>query len=254
MGARTMMLLVSACAGSALAGPDWVEIPDAGRITPQVIPLVDQPESIVGELSGMDFDGGPDIADSYRLKIDTPGTFVATLSPVVLRPAPADKQSGANDPSVEANTNFDGALWLFRTDRLGLLANRDAGQNQPLARLSGFSTDGTGVRIPGPGEYILAVSYNDVFPVSASGPIFNFDDQGGPFQVSGPDGGGASVPFNNWFIPPGTTRPPGMYTVSIITERPRQTIDCCPGDANGDRIINFADITTVLSRWGRPCP
>ena len=26
------------------------------------------------------------------------------------------------------------------------------------------------------------------------------------------------------------------------------------GDANGDGTVNFADITTVLARWGEACP
>jgi hypothetical protein len=28
----------------------------------------------------------------------------------------------------------------------------------------------------------------------------------------------------------------------------------CMGDANGDAIVNFSDITAVLSNWGAVCP
>jgi hypothetical protein len=43
-----------------------------------------------------------------------------------------------------------------------------------------------------------------------------------------------------------------------ITQGPtwtfRTAVCCCPGDSNGDRTVNFADITKVLEQWLSTCP
>lgn len=46
---------------------------------------------------------------------------------------------------------------------------------------------------------------------------------------------------------------PAGYTVSNYW-RFRTAVCCCPGDANGDRTVNFADITKVLEQWLMSCP
>jgi len=236
--AMMLSVCVLGVSGAALAGPDWTEIPDAGKLTPQLIPLPSQPSTIFGELAGLDADGGPDIADSYRLKIDTPTTLVI---------------SSAMIPLVGAGvTNFNSVLFLFDVDGFGLLANDDISQNNPLSRLVGYSTDGTGVVIPGPGNYILAISFNDVTPANIDGPIFAIGpgSVGGPFQISGPDGLGGMMPRDRW-IGNIATHQPSQYLIRI-EPLPPQVL--CPGDANGDRLVNFQDITAVLSNWQIVCP
>jgi len=235
-------LMAMACSlaivGLAAAGPDWTEIPDAGKLTPQLITLPSQPSTIIGELAGLDADGGPDIADTFRLKIDTPTTLVISSAMIPLVGAGA--------------TNFDSVLYLFTIDGFGLLANDDISQNNNLSRLLAYSTDGTGVVIPGPGEYILAISYNDVAPGNMAGAIFSQGpgSVGGPFQISGPDGPGGSAPFDRW----GGNMNPHPASTYLIQIRPLPPRPPCAGDANGDSVVNFQDITAVLANWQATCP
>lgn len=231
-------------AAGASAGPDWTEIPDAGKLNPQIIALPVQPKSIFGMLTGLDADGGLDVADTYDLFIENSeeviiktggGSLLVTLEP---------------GEGERGQTDFNTALWLFRLDDTGLLANRDAGPGQVFSRILPIATDGTGARIPGPGRYILAVSYDDVAPITGAGlPIFNFSNAPGATQVSGPDGAGGSQPYASWANET-TMRPPGTYRIVITPQ------DCppgCFGDANGDTHVDFLDITTVLSVWGSSC-
>jgi hypothetical protein len=228
-------------ASAASAGPDWTEAPDAGKNTGQVITLAFQPNSITGSLTGLDADGGIDAVDLFELEIEDPNTIkIATDTTAVVE--------------FRGNANFDASLWLFRMDKRGLLANANANDFSPAARLFSSSTDGTSARIPGPGRYLLAVSFGDVFPVGQTAgtppqPIFEFNDGSGIFQISGPDGPGGQSPFVNWagnFV----TRPTAVYTITIsgLEECPR-----CPGDANFDNKVNFDDITTVLGFFGTMC-
>ncbi|MGP1310040.1 MAG: hypothetical protein ACTS27_07585 [Phycisphaerales bacterium] len=39
----------------------------------------------------------------------------------------------------------------------------------------------------------------------------------------------------------------------VLTGLPRPILTDCPGDTNGDGIVNFADLNTVLSEFGEPC-
>ena len=236
-------IAVASISGSALAGPDWTEIPDAGKLTPQSITLPIQPDSITGVLSGTDANGGPDVVDSYDLIIESGETFVATTSEMV-------------PLSRSGPTNFNAALWLFRLDRTGLVANRDINTEDDGARLFSMPTDGTPVQIttpPGGARFILAVSYNDVSPVTTNGqPIFDFMDGAGPFQVSGPDGVMPGMPgmFGQWQpLPAG--RPPVKYRIRILGRCGQVTQ--CPGDADLSGTVNFTDITTVLANLGAMC-
>lgn len=241
---------------SASAGPDWTEVPDAGRITPQVVGIPVQPETIVGELAGMDADGGPDIADTYTIRVDKPGTFVATTGGIGGVPdtglSTTGSIGGVGDTRA-STTNFNTRLYLFQLSRVGLLANDNISPTRPVSRLLAFSTDGTDIRIPAPGNYILAVSFGDVFPVNANGQIFSLDDPlGGPFQVSGPDGSGGTAPFNGW-AGNIVARPPAKYAITILNECGAAPAPC-PADVNGDRFVTFADITAVLIQFGTACP
>lgn len=234
----TIMLVLAALASaSTFGGPDWTEIPDAGKFNPQLIPLTKQPRTITGDLIGLDADGGPDIADTYALKIDQDETLVVSTNvPLALR----------------GQTNFNATLYLFTQARVGLVANDDVSTGSNNARLWAYSTDGTGVRLNGPGTYILAVSFSDVTPANALGPIFAYGagTLGGRFQISGPDGAGGSQPFSTW---QGniTAHPAGTYEIRI---EPRTPPDPCIGDANGDLRVDFADVTAVLGNWQFFCP
>lgn len=46
---------------------------------------------------------------------------------------------------------------------------------------------------------------------------------------------------------------PSPYFIQVVGE---PTVNCtpCPGDANGDRMVSFDDITRVLISWGTSCP
>lgn len=241
----------------ASAGPDWTEIGDAGKSTPQLIGFPVQPQSISGVLGelpldglergpsgGNDADGGPDVADVYDILIETNEEFIATTY----------DQTFTITLEVEGertgSTNFDTALWLFRTDKRGLLANNDIASVNNRSRLLPVATDGTGARIATPGRYLIAVSFGDVAPVSSTGhPLFNFANNPGPTQVSGPDGAGGASSFVGW--QPDSPHPVRKYRIVI---RPTPCPPPCGGDANGDSIVNFMDITAVLAAWNMTCP
>lgn len=234
-------------------GPDWTEVGDAGKINAQMVALPVQPETITGFLGGPvlrmgDADGGPDVADVYDILITAPQEFMATTYSDPTFDLRLEMIGDDGEP-LTGPTNFDTALWLFRLDRRGLLANRNIDSSNELSRILPIATDGTGSRIPGPGRYLLAVSYGDMVPLSNGGQvIFNFSNPPGPDQVSGPDGPGGSMQFASWT--PDVERPMVKYRIRIS---PR---DCrpCPGDADGNGVVNFLDITTVLSRFGSTCP
>jgi hypothetical protein len=42
------------------------------------------------------------------------------------------------------------------------------------------------------------------------------------------------------------------YFIQVVADK-RTPCTGCPGDANGDGEVNFADITQVLTSWGLPC-
>jgi hypothetical protein len=242
----------------AFGGPDWTEGPtDAGKSTPQTVTLPIQPETISGTLGspaplrGMgDSDGGEDIADLYDIQIDVPDEFIATTVGLTLAAeVSVELPDGSRGPGVN---NFDTALWLFRLDRRGLLGHNDVSSTDVRSRLLPIATDGTGARLPGPGRYLLAISYGDVFPVSMPAgtafPIFSFTNAPGPTQVSGPDGQGGGGPLVTFV--PDSPHPVVSYRIIL---KPRACPAGCHGDANGDSVVNFADVTTVLSAWGAGC-
>lgn len=256
LSAKRIAVGLLVVASPALAGPDWTEGPtDAGKSTPQTVSLPIQPETISGQLGSPaplrgvgDSDGGEDIADLYDIQIDFPDEFIATTVTMTLA-LEVEGADGARGPGVN---NFDTALWLFRLDRRGLLAHNDLSASDHLSRILPIATDGTGARIPAPGRYLLAISYGDVFPVSSpmgtAFPIFNFANAPGPTQVSGPDGQGGA--FGHVTFLPDSPHPIVNYRIVI---KPQACPAGCQGDANGDLVVNFADVTTVLSAWGASC-
>ncbi|MBL8746911.1 MAG: hypothetical protein JNK58_11210 [Phycisphaerae bacterium] len=244
--------------GVAAAGPDWTEVGDAGKVNAQIVPFPVQPQFISGTLGdfplalldrgavggGNDSDGGPDVADVYEIQVEFNDEFIATTydpSFTVTLEVEGDERTGS--------TNFDTALWVFRQDRRGLLGNNDISATNNRSRILPIATDGTGSRIAAPGRYLIAVSYGDVAPVSLGGlPLFSFSNNPGSTQVSGPDGAGGSNGFVAWS--PNTLHPIRKYRISI---RPTPCPAHCAGDANGDGVVSFLDITSVLAAWNSSC-
>lgn len=194
----TWAALALVCApGVALAGPDWVEIGDAGP-SPRFaqVPTGLSPNSqlsfISGTLSGAadGADGNGDFEDMYYIRVNDPAAF-----------------------SIRTGTaNFPSALWLFNItvnfEAPGLLANTGEGPGSPQPRLVSVSNDGTGVKLTEPGDYLIAITGAGRVPVSRRGEIFSFAS---PFEVSGPDGPGGLNPFQNWS---GATLS-GSYTMAL---------------------------------------
>ncbi len=179
----------------ALAGPDWVEHGDAGSgytSAQAANGLLGQLTSISGSLnSGFD---GPDYEDCYLVRISDPVTFKFQIT----------------------NAGFAIQLWLFNItlagQAYGLLANQE-GPFENSAILLPASTDGTGVVIDTPGDYMLAITGRGNVPLSRTGAIFNFT---APQEISGADGPGGLNPLTGW-SGPGQT---GGYSIELTGAAP----------------------------------
>lgn len=171
---------VMSMAGMAVAGPDWLEQGDAGS----TITSAQKPQRPLGAESLESVSGSlaegfavPDYEDLYYIRIMDPGNFS-------IRPVFAD---------------FNVVLYLFNItvngEGYGLLGNDDESPTSSLPKLTAFSTDGTGVQVSVPGDYVLAVTGRGRTPVSRSGAIFNLAS---PTEISGPDGPGGFNPLMDW--------------------------------------------------------
>jgi len=182
---------VLASTGSALAGPDWDEIGDAGSLpaTAQAVVGTGPLSTIRGTLSSGGL-LGQDQQDMYLIQITEPtlifgGGFSATT-----------------DSLLGGSTKFDSALWLFDINGFGLLGTTaefgHRGSRDGGVTLGNSSTDGTGIMITMPGFYYLAISLADSVPLGMNGtPIFSFSKLG---EVSGPDGPGGVFPIADWSL------------------------------------------------------
>lgn len=166
--------------GTALAGPDWLEQGDAGStIGSAQVPSRPFGAAALTSIAGTLSDGfiEPDYEDLYLIRITDPGTFS-------IRPVSAD---------------FNVVLYLFNItingEGYGLLANNDESLTSNLPKLTGASTDGTGVIITFPGDYVLAVTGLGRMPTSRTGAMFNF---GSDTEISGADGPGGLNPLSSW--------------------------------------------------------
>jgi hypothetical protein len=186
----TAALAAVAITSTVLAGPEWVEKGDAGSLptTAQRITGVGSLTRIHGTLEGVTLNGTPDLVDAYILVISEPTTLFATT---------VDEFGGMAE--------FDSALWLMTTDGFGLLGNDDTSLSGPraagLEQSSGstllpFSTDGTGIVITEPGEYLLCISLWTHHPFSDGGSIYSLSNS---TEISGPDGPGGNLPVTGWF-------------------------------------------------------
>ena len=177
---RAGVVSLMALCGSAVAGPDWLEQGDAGSTIggaqkPTRPPGAPALTSIAGNLSEGFIEN--DYEDLYLIRITDPGAFS-------IRPAFAD---------------FDVVLYLFNItingEGYGLLGNNDESNTSTLPKLTGASTDGTGVIISFPGDYVLAVTGLGRTPMSRTGSMFNLASN---TEVSGADGPGGLNPLTNW--------------------------------------------------------
>ncbi len=99
-----------------------------------------------------------------------------------------------------------------------------------------------------------AVSVRDlaVFNDGAGAALF----VGGSFEQAGPFAGSNFARWNGCSACNGDANGDNMVNFADITAvlSNWQTNGANGGDANGDGVVNFADITTVLSNWQQPCP
>lgn len=179
---------------TAIAGPTFEEVPDAGSTPSTAQPTTGSGPSgrIKGELTANA--DASDFEDMFLICITNPEQFSATVDPVA--------------------TQFNSKLWLFRIDGTGLLANdNDAGSFPTVfSKLTPVATDGSGAALITPGLYFLAISNKDSTPTSAGGAIFN-DPTANGTEVSGPDGPGGGQPIQGWTHD--GTAPGGTYAIDI---------------------------------------
>lgn len=187
--AVVVSLGAAAAASPAVAGPDWVEIGDAGSLVSeaQAVVGVGQLNSIQGTLSNSL--GAPDYEDMYLIEILSPTTFFFDLSAA----------------------QFDTRVFLFNVtlagEAFGLLANDDTNAGT-TSFLTGLATDGSGAKVTQPGVYAIAITGQGRYPVSRTGPIFVFQSS---TEISGPDGPGGINPHEGW-DGQGTT---GSYNILV---------------------------------------
>jgi hypothetical protein len=176
---KTLGFLVAVCAlsGSAMAGPDWVEIGDAGSEfdSAQRVVGIGQPQRISGSLSSGFL---PDFEDIYIITIDDPSAFRFDLT----------------------NAPLNTMVYLFNVtladELLGLLANDDASAVDTGSLIdTPWATDSSGAKVSEPGTYAIAITGFHRRPLSRTGEIFAFAT---PTEVSGPDGPGAVNPLSGW--------------------------------------------------------
>lgn len=167
---------VVVCTSFALAGPDWIEIGDAGGMvnTGQRTFGTGPLNTIAGSLStGF---GMGDYEDMFLISVTDPSQFSLTL----------------------LNATFDAQLFMFNVtlpgEAFGLLANQGTiDSNVPV--LGPMSTDGSGAQLTMPGIYAIAITGMGRTPISITGEIFNFAS---PTEISGADGPGGLNPHSGW--------------------------------------------------------
>lgn len=180
MTPRPTLVALAAITAAALASHAqvWVEGPDADGQTPQNTvgggPLV----SIVGMLGNA---AGADYEDAFRIRITNPAAFRA---------------------STVGGASFDTQLFLFDSSGRGVTFNDDS---------TGLQSTITGMFVPGPGVYTLAISAYDNDPRD----VFNNQIwQDSPFGVErAPDGPGAMNVLAAWDHSSGSNA--GAYRIDL---------------------------------------
>lgn len=176
---RLPLTLSTLCfAAPALAGPNWIEVGDAGSSLltaqrPTLPPGVTELQTISGNLDPT----AADFEDLYIIDISQPVMFSMTTG----------------------ISTFNPVLYMFNItvndEAFGLLANDDQAAGNPIPRLLPAATDGTGAMINEPGLYLIAITGAGRFPLSSTGAIFIFANA---TEISGADGPGGINPHAGW--------------------------------------------------------
>lgn len=157
----------------------------------------------------------PNDVDMYLICIPNPSAFVAS--------------------TIDA-TGWDTQLWLFRCDGTGIMHNDDH-QTSIESRL-----DNSLNCITEPGIYLLAISgYGRTAVDSAGNPLWTTTDLRCAPSASRLAG---------W---QGVSDESGGYRIALsgVAFAPAQGCPACPGDVNGDRLVDDADLLTVLFNFGQ---
>lgn len=230
---RYIIELQGACTASRPAAPErcvfdgWREMEDGGGDAGELpenaqkvySPDRDPCQSPITRIRG---NNAASDTDMYVICITNPADFVATTV------------DGAS---------WDTQLWLFNCDGTGVVFNDDS------SGLQSRIDNSTGC-IPGPGNYLLAISRYNRDAVDASG---NLIWNNSPFAgVRCPDGPGAANPIAGWT---GATTAGGVYTIQLqgayfVSEEGCVDVPECEGDDNGDGCVDDADLLNVLFNFG----
>ncbi len=174
------------------AGPDWIEVNDAGSTfeTAQPVLGIGTPQHISGTLSAGR--GLQDFEDLYLIRIEQPTAFSFTMN----------------------GSDFDSQLYLFNVtlagQLFGLLSNDDAAVDYTEAAIAqSLATDATGAEVLLPGVYCLGITGAGRYPVSRNGAIYF---QATSTELSGPDGPGGLNPLRTWE----GTGASGSYDVELM--------------------------------------
>jgi MYXO-CTERM domain-containing protein len=155
-------VLVAALAATANAQL-WTETGDADGVIGQMTSGGGALSNISGSLSASDRE------DMYRIHISNPAVFSAT---------------------AVGGASFDTQMFLFLPSifgTYGVTMNDDSA--------GGVQSTITGMFVPGPGDYLLAISSYDNDPISALGAIWNDT----PYATERfPDGPGQIMPLMGW--------------------------------------------------------
>ena len=202
---RTAGLLASlTIAAAASAGPEWVEIGDAGALPGSAqTTLGTTGVTIIKGTIGAAGVGELDEQDMYIVYIADPKSFIATTV-----------------PEFGGEAEFDSQLCLLKLDGHGLLGNNNTviiGEDGGFsigATLLPAATDNTGILIDTPGLYLLAIYTAETRPISEGGNLFSLAFS---TEISGPDGPGGGNPITDWEPVPGDSAGPtgGDYEIFL---------------------------------------
>ncbi|MFO0830442.1 MAG: hypothetical protein U0637_01240 [Phycisphaerales bacterium] len=150
---------------------------------------------------------------------------------------------GAFTASTQGGATLDTQLFLFRPDGTGVAFDDDAAPGTQSMLTSAF--------VPGPGQYLLAVSQYDHDPIDAGSQELWIDTPFGTERA--PDGPGAANPIVSWNGAPIGT---GAYRITLTGACfPTSGPVCDSVDFNNDELFpdtqDIDDFLTVFS--GGPC-
>ncbi|MEZ5962983.1 MAG: hypothetical protein R3F56_03960 [Planctomycetota bacterium] len=217
---RSLSLLLPLALGSTALAQTWTESGDAGKLpgTAQVVALGSGAlTQIDGNIDNSSETGGAqDDKDMYMIYITDTATFSATTT---------------------GGTTLDTQLFLFSLDGKGVSHNDD----DPTT--TGLQSRVTGVFVPAPGCYLLAVSTYNRDPQSGGGLIW----ANSPFNVERqPDGPNAGGAVDSWTSQ--TTGSTGAYSIFLTGAAyvPQNGVEIYPGvtsfTSRGNISVNAGEV------------